>query len=702
MIKYLARRIVGIILTIVLGVYITVWLANKTGAVDESVINQIDEQIRWMEYHDYFADVPEEQLDSVKYSTRLRLRKDVGLMEPSAQRNFRWTINALSFNWGKTVHWVTEVSPGSTRQELFEVQDIILLYFPNTLMVIGVANLIILATGIPLALTIASRKRGKLTDRIVSLFSPISSIPSWVHGALLITVFAVQLKVLPASGKYDVLPAENWVENAMIVGKHMILPVSAVILGVFFQLVYSWRTYLMIYTEEDYVELAKSQGITQGSLERNHILRPALPFLLTSFGLTLVGFWQMTTALEKFFYWPGIGQLYLNSLPQYFQEEFFPGNLSVLLSVVVIFAYILGFTVLVLDITYIAVDPRVRVNSDGQINTSTTPKFAWLRYIKRDRSRKHPGAKKVTFSSVLFAMRNIRVKLCGIKAGLQRTMCEILHYPSAITGLVLISFLIIGSLYAVIAYPYFELGEEWHRTSLTGRFYIPKNVPAEWINLFRKKDYPTTILLRSRDGGLTKTTNHLKNGKKEILFSAPISYPFGDFPQDIILYIDTDYQEKAPHISISWITPDGREIHPKSPAIKSSSTYFFSEYIVLRSFLRNNKNWEKWFVTKGPKPTPPIYALFASPEADEPTAIPGTYQLKISALTFEDDTNVSIEFVLLGQVYGKAGTDYMRRDLLIPLLWGLPFALVLFDRCSGDYLVCNDLSRYRSLARGWR
>jgi peptide/nickel transport system permease protein len=346
------------------------------------------------------------------------------------------------------------------------------------------------------------------------------------------------------------------------------------------------------------------------------------------------------------------------------------------LSVVVIFAYILGFTVLVLDITYIAVDPRVRVNSDGQINTSTTPKFAWLRYIKRDRSRKHPGAKKVTFSSVLFAMRNIRVKLCGIKAGLQRTMCEILHYPSAITGLVLISFLIIGSLYAVIAYPYFELGEEWHRTSLTGRFYIPKNVPAEWINLFRKKDYPTTILLRSRDGGLTKTTNHLKNGKKEILFSAPISYPFGDFPQDIILYIDTDYQEKAPHISISWITPDGREIHPKSPAIKSSSTYFFSEYIVLRSFLRNNKNWEKWFVTKGPKPTPPIYALFASPEADEPTAIPGTYQLKISALTFEDDTNVSIEFVLLGQVYGKAGTDYMRRDLLIPLLWGLPFALV--------------------------
>lgn len=44
-------------------------------------------------------------------------------------------------------------------------------------------------------------------------------------------------------------------------------------------------------------------------------------------------------------------------------------------------------------------------------------------------------------------------------------------------------------------------------------------------------------------------------------------------------------------------------------------------------------------------------------------------------MTFEEGTDISIEFLLLGQVYGTAGTDYMRRDLLIPLLWGMPFAL---------------------------
>jgi peptide/nickel transport system permease protein len=56
-------------------------------------------------------------------------------------------------------------------------------------------------------------------------------------------------------------------------------------------------------------------------------------------------------------------------------------------------------------------------------------------------------------------------------------------------------------------------------------------------------------------------------------------------------------------------------------------------------------------------------------------ALPGTYRLEVSALTFEPDSDVDIEFVLLGKVYGWAGTDHLRRDLVVPLLWGLPFAL---------------------------
>ena len=55
--------------------------------------------------------------------------------------------------------------------------------------------------------------------------------------------------------------------------------------------------------------------------------------------------------------------------------------------------------------------------------------------------------------------------------------------------------------------------------------------------------------------------------------------------------------------------------------------------------------------------------------------IKGTYQLLITGTTFEPDSDIDAEFVFHGQVYGLAGTDQHRRDLIVPLLWGTPIAL---------------------------
>jgi len=55
----------------------------------------------------------------------------------------------------------------------------------------------------------------------------------------------------------------------------------------------------------------------------------------------------------------------------------------------------------------------------------------------------------------------------------------------------------------------------------------------------------------------------------------------------------------------------------------------------------------------------------------------GTYTLEVKILGFDPDTEVNAELVLLGQIYGAAGTDFYRRDLLVPMLWGMPFALVI-------------------------
>ena len=489
MARYVLRRSLVILLTIILGVYVTVLITNKTGQIDANIRNQIEEQIHWLRTHDGFSGDSEVELDGAMVRARRELQEAAGLHLPPALRNLRWTLNALIFKWGKTVIWMVVGNMQVPVQGLYEVQDVILRHLPNTLLVIGAANLITFVLGLPLALFLASRKQGHWVDRFVTMLSPLSSIPSWVHGVVLVTIFAIQFKLLPYGGKYDILPAETGLGNVAIVAKHMVLPVSAVLLGMFFQLVYSWRTFFVIYAEEDYVDLALAKGLHPFNVERRYILRPALPFAITSFALTLVGFWQMTTALEHFFNWPGIGQLYISSLPQYFEEYFFEGELSIILSLVVIFAYLLGFTVLLLDVVYAWVDPRVRLGKTGYtLALSASP----LRRQSQSRRKKDNLQRgRATLAPRVAAPRyrrrivvaNWRKSLNSVLAGLRLAFREVLRYPSAILGLAMVAVFVIGSLYAVIALPYMEIGEQWRSADLTGQVYVPKNVPAVWVEL---------------------------------------------------------------------------------------------------------------------------------------------------------------------------------------------------------------------------
>jgi peptide/nickel transport system permease protein len=73
---------------------------------------------------------------------------------------------------------------------------------------------------------------------------------------------------------------------------------------------------------------------------------------------------------------------------------------------------------------------------------------------------------------------------------------------------------------------------------------------------------------------------------------------------------------------------------------------------------------------------PPVQVLFNEPNAETLTKpLKGTYTLRVDTTLFEPTSNLDAELVLYGDVYGLAGTDDMRRDLLVPMLWGIPIAL---------------------------
>ncbi|NIV29106.1 MAG: ABC transporter permease subunit, partial [Anaerolineae bacterium] len=369
-------------------------------------------------------------------------------------------------------------------------------------------------------------------------------------------------------------------------------------------------------------------------------------------------------------------------------DFFYPGEMSIVVSLVVIFAYLLAFTVLLLDLAYAWVDPRIRLTGRGytisphrseSLRQRLRRRLRWVRGVSQVKLPDRPVWKAPTLNKPGISARRcfgrLKDRWSALKSSLRDLAREFARYPSAIVGLALLAVLVVGSLYAVLALPYLEIGETWHSVALTGKVTVPKNAPAKWVNWFRSRDLPLTVIRSSQEGTIEKVTTSQPDGGSQIVFTMDLDYPYEGFPQDVFLYIDSSYEGKRPHASIAWITPDGREIRPKSPAIRSQNTYQFSDYIEAQIFLRRNEYWQEWFATDGPNPTPSFYVLFAQPEAQEAVALPGKYRLVVSVLPFGENTDVDLEFVLIGGVHGWAGTDHLRRDLLVPLLWGLPFAL---------------------------
>lgn len=253
---------------------------------------------------------------------------------------------------------------------------------------------------------------------------------------------------------------------------------------------------------------------------------------------------------------------------------------------------------------------------------------------------------------------------------------EVRRYPSAIFGLAIILLLVIGSVTAMVVYPYEEIGMQWNTERLSGRARIPRLAQPEWFNFFRPGNLLSVAIYDETHTAVTRTDETLSNGWTQVDITYNIDYPYDGFPQEMFFYADSKFTEKRPFLSMLWVTPDGREFDLKNISVESAITYNFSDRINAKRFVSQNPNWQKWYNFGQINTTPGFYVLFADPNAGTPRSVKGTYQLKISGLLFEPDAELNTELVLLGNVYGIAGTDYLRRELIVPLIWGMPFALI--------------------------
>jgi len=154
----------------------------------------------------------------------------------------------------------------------------------------------------------------------------------------------------------DSPPPSNPIDFALNVLKHLILPASSLVISSLFLSIYNWRTFFLIYSSEDYVEMAKAKGLPSRDVERRYILRPTLPTIITNFALTLIGLVGGAIITETVFLWPGLGRTLYEAIGLY--------DTPVIVGTTIIYAYLLAITVFLLDFIYALVDPRVKIGGN--------------------------------------------------------------------------------------------------------------------------------------------------------------------------------------------------------------------------------------------------------------------------------------------------------------------------------------------------
>ena len=235
---------------------------------------------------------------------------------------------------------------------------------------------------------------------------------------------------------------------------------------------------------------------------------------------------------------------------------------------------------------------------------------------------------------------------------------EILRYPSALIGVVIIGLLVATAIYAVIKIPYRQAIELW-RGGESVWYQNPKFAPPAWYNLFSSKKFAESFSVSTAKGTLSKTVTAGAQDTGSIDIHHSFDFQYDEYPQEMLIYFNTVFAQKQPFVSIVWLTPDGRKIRIDDFGVAQRQTLRFSQDQRLLQRLKG---------------ADPMQALFQDPKTGQ--ILKGTYEVQITGTTFEKGSDINAEFVFQGSVYGLAGTDQERRDLTIPLLWGAPVALI--------------------------
>jgi peptide/nickel transport system permease protein len=236
---------------------------------------------------------------------------------------------------------------GYSFKQNMSVNAIVIHDLPNDILLVGGSLVLALLIAIPLGVVQAVR-RNKLTDYTATGVSfVLYSMPAYLLGLLLISIFAVNLRLLPAEA-----PQAPTITGVLADPAGLVLPIATLTLVTCALFSRYMRSSAIENLAQDYIRTARATGLGQMAILSRHLLRNSLIPVVTLVGLSLPSILTFGLIVEELFNFPGIGLAYYNAAVN--------GDYPVVFGVTVLVALATVLGNLFADVAYAVLDPRVR------------------------------------------------------------------------------------------------------------------------------------------------------------------------------------------------------------------------------------------------------------------------------------------------------------------------------------------------------
>ncbi len=262
------------------------------------------------------------------------LREKLGLNVPALQRYLSWLAGVARGDFGESLNYQKPVGG--------LIADRLRVSVPLALGGALIATLLAIPLGI-----LAARRRGTAIDPLVTTLAQVgAAIPSFWLGLMLILLFAVNLRWLPAGGYIP------WERAPLETLRSLVLPIFALGLGQAAVMTRMTRAAVLDVLSQDFVRTAQAKGLAEAQVVRVHVLRNALITIVTILGLSLSNIFIGSIIIEQVFALPGLGRLALTAIGTR-DYPLLQGEILVYAGTIVLLSFLV-------DISYGFLDPRIR------------------------------------------------------------------------------------------------------------------------------------------------------------------------------------------------------------------------------------------------------------------------------------------------------------------------------------------------------